>query len=70
VRNKKKSAKQLREESERAKQEDVQRKKASLRAETLKALKTNSKEKTQVATINCIDYSADLYLIAFGGVHG
>ena len=37
---------------------------------TLKALKKNSKEKTQVQTINCIDYSAELYLIAFGGVHG
>ena len=34
------------------------------------SLKTSHKEKAQVATINCIDYSSELYLIAFGGVYG
>ena len=32
--------------------------------------KNKKKEKTLVQTINCIDYSEDLYLIAFGGVRG
>ena len=65
-----KSVKQIREEKEREAREHEERKKANLRTNTLKALQHNSKEKNQVATINCIDYSADLYLIAFGGVHG
>ena len=64
------STKQLKEEQERAEREKIERKKAELRVHTLKALKKNKKEKTQVQTINCIDYSEDLYLIAFGGVHG
>lgn len=68
--SKPKSVKQRREEIEREKREHDERKKAQLRANTLKALQNNTKEKSQVATINCVDYSADLYLIAFGGVHG
>ena len=58
------------EEAERAEREKLQKNKAALRVSTLKGLKKNSKEKNQVQTINCIDYSEDLQLIAFGGVHG
>ena len=42
------SAKQIKEEQENAKREKIERNKALLRVHTLKALKKNSQEKTQV----------------------
>ena len=64
------TAKQIKEEKEKAEREKAEQHNKQLRVHTLMALKQNKKEKSQVQTINCIDYSEDLYLIAFGGVHG
>ena len=61
---------QMKDRSEMTAEERKQWDLSRLRVKTLKALKKTSKEKQQVQTINCIDYSYDLYLIAFGGVRG